>query len=141
MTEEIFRQFISEKRLQVLEGVARINEILRSQNAEAAKYLIHARDTIADGNLREILETEIDRVMKISENEEIPAVALQAIVNLEKLATIAAGECVLKYWNYYIDDVMKAFNADDVRECYEQHKVMNCAMEVEKKVPKCSLFN
>lgn len=132
--EEVFRQFISEKRLQVLDGVVKINEILRSQNAEAAKYLIHARDTITDGNLRDILVTEIDRVMDISEEAEIRALAMQAIISLEKLATIATGECVIKYWNYYIDDVMKAMSADDIRECYKKHDVMNCAKELAEKV-------
>lgn len=134
MTEEVFRQFIGEKRLQVLEGATRINEILRAQNAEAAKYLIHARDTIVDGNLREILETEIDRVMNISEKEEIQALAMQAIISLEKLATVANGECVIKYWNDYIDDVMKALNGEDVASCYEKHNVMKSAVALVKQV-------
>jgi hypothetical protein len=131
MMEEVFQQFISEKRSEVAKGVAEINEILRNQNNEAAKYLIHARDI---GNLRETLNVEIDRLLNDSDYDEIQTMAMQAIINLEKLATIATDECVIKYWNDYIDDVLKGLHTIDVRHCFTKHDVMNCAMALEKKV-------
>lgn len=133
MMEEVFRQFISEKRLQVLESVAEVNEILRNHNIEATKYLIHARDIVDNGNLRETLNAEIDRLLNES-GENFESMAMQAIINLEKLATIATDECVIKYWDDYIGDVLKGLHAIDVRHCYAKHDVMNCAMMLEKKV-------
>jgi uncharacterized protein YPO0396 len=133
--EGVFQQFISEKRSEVSKSVDEINEILRNHNFEAAKYLIHARDIVYDDNLRKILNVEIDRLLNDSaDDEEIQSMAMQAIINLEKLATIATEECVIKYWNDYIGDVLKGLHAIDVHHCFTKHDVMNCAMVLEKKV-------
>lgn len=138
--EEVIRQFISAKRLEVSQGVARINEVLRNHNAEAAKYLIRAHDKINDDNLKEILNQEIDRLHDF-DYDRIEEMAISSIENLEELAKIVTNECVIKYWNDYIDDVLKALSAIDVHQCYGKHEVMNCAMALAKKVHLTMLFN
>lgn len=131
--EEVIRQFISEKRSEVSQGVARVNEVLRNHNAEAAKYLIRAHDKINDENLRQILNQEIDRLHDF-DYDRIEAMAISSIENLDELAKIVTNECVIKYWNDYIDDVLKALSAIDVHQSYGKHEVMNCAMALAKKV-------
>lgn len=138
--EEVIRQFISAKRLEVSQGVARINEVLRNHNAETAKYLIRAHDKINDDNLKDILNQEIDRLHDF-DYERIDAMALSSIENLDELSKIVTDECVIKHWNAYIDDVLKALSAIDVHQCYGKHDVMGCAMALAKKVHLTMLFN
>lgn len=141
-SKQVFRQIISEKRLQVSEGVFRLNEKLRNYNSEVINILSRCHDTSIDGKLREILKQEIDRMLNESiEYDQIQSMAMQSIINLEELSKTALDECVIKYWNDYIDDVLKALNAIDVHDCYENQDVMKGAMMLEKKVHLTMLFN
>lgn len=134
VVEEVIRQFISQKRLQVSEGVTKINEDLRNHISEAANYLIRVHDITDYDNLKGVLNEEINRVHNFSDYDDINAMALKAITNLEELATIATEDCVIKYWNDYIEDVMKELNEIDVHECFEKQDVMKCAMAIQEKV-------
>ncbi|KAL7042802.1 hypothetical protein ACKWTF_001287 [Chironomus riparius] len=137
--KETFRQFISKTRVQVSESVSQINEVLHNHNNEAAKYLIHARDS-ANGikmNVVSELNEEIDSTISTENNddEEIQEMAEQPFISLEQLASVATKECVIKHWNDYIQDVIKAFKDAIiyVPRCYEKHNVLENAIAIHKK--------
>ena len=140
--KETFRQFISKTRVQVSESVSQINEVLRNHNNEAAKYLIHARDSAnANGNKMNVvseLNEEIYSTISTenNEDEEIQEMAEQPFISLEQLASVATKECVIKHWNDYIQDVIKAFKDAIiyVPRCYEKHNVLENAIAIRKKV-------
>ncbi|CAG9811518.1 unnamed protein product [Chironomus riparius] len=138
--KETFRQFISKTRVQVSESVSQINEVLHNHNNEAAKYLIHARDS-ANGikmNVVSELNEEIDSTISTENNddEEIQEMAEQPFISLEQLASVATKECVIKHWNDYIQDVTKAFKDAIiyVPRCYEKHNVLENAIAIHKKI-------
>lgn len=139
--KETFRQFISKTRVQVSESVSQINEVLHNHNNEAAKYLIHARDS-ANGNdyanIVSELNEEIDSTISTENNKdkEIQEMAEQPFISLEQLASVATKECVIKHWNDYIQDVIKAFKDAIiyVPRCYEKHNVLENAIAIRKKV-------
>lgn len=139
--KETFRQFISKTRVQVSESVSQINEVLHNHNNEAVKYLIHARDS-ANGNdnanVVSELNEEIDSTISTENNEdkEIQEMAEQPFISLEQLASVATKECVIKHWNDYIQDVIKAFKDAIiyVPRCYEKHNVLENAIAIRKKV-------
>ncbi|XP_070492338.1 uncharacterized protein [Chironomus tepperi] len=135
--KETFRQFISKTRVQVLESVSQINEVLRNHNNEAAKYLIHARDNAKSNNMNIVskLNDEIDSTI-CTEDKEIHEMAEQPFISLKQLASVATKECVIKHWNDYIQDVIKAFKDAIiyVPRCYEKHNVLENAIAIHKKV-------
>jgi lipid II:glycine glycyltransferase (peptidoglycan interpeptide bridge formation enzyme) len=138
--KETFKQFISTTRVQVSEIVSQINEVLHIHNNEAAKYLIHARDSANGNNVNVVneLNEEIDSTVSTDNNEdkEIQEMAEQTFISLEQLASVATKECVIKHWNDYVQDVLKAFKDAIiyVPRCYEKHNVLENAIAIHKKV-------
>lgn len=138
--KETFRHFISKSRVQVSESVSEINEVLRSHNNEAAKYLIHAREVASGNNVNIVseLNEEIDSIRSAEDNEdsEIQEMVEQPFISLEQLASVATKECVIKHWNDYIQDVRKAFKDSIiyVPRCYEKHNVLENAIAIRKKI-------
>ena len=138
--KETFRQFISKTRVQVSESVSQINQALHNHNNEAAKYLIHARDSANGNNVNVVneLNEEIDSTISTENNDdkEIQEMAEQPFISLEQLASAATKECVIKHWNDYIRDVIKAFKDAIiyVPRCYEMHNVLENALAIHKKV-------
>jgi hypothetical protein len=138
--KETFRQFISVSRVQVSESVSQINQALHNHNIEAAKYLIHARDSANGNNVNVVneLNEEIDSTISTKNNDdkEIREMAEQPFISLKQLASVATKKCVIKHWNDYIRDVIRAFK--DARiyvpRCYEKHNVLENALAIHKKV-------
>lgn len=136
--KEEFRQFISKTRIQVSESVSQINEVLHDRNSEALKYLILAKEN-ANGineNIVDELNEEIDNITSADEDKEIQEMAEQPFISLEQLASVATKECVIKYWNDYVVDVIKAFSDAIIYtpSCYEKHNVLENAIAIHKKV-------
>lgn len=135
--KELYENFLREKRSQVVQGAAQINEVIRNHNVEIAKYLIHARDSVNnDDAFVDLLNDEIDNVLQYGEDKEIGEMSKQPLISLERLAAVATKECVISHWQSFIDDVLVALQKSSqiVREMYEKHLVANNAIAIEKKV-------